>query len=102
MNYLLDQLAGLPNVTTKKMFGEYCLYLVGKPVALICDDQMYLKPTKVGQSMLQQVIEGIPYPGAKPYLLITADLWEDRDWLCQLVQATSNALPFPKQKKSIT
>ena len=49
--------------------------------------------------MVQQAIEGAPYPGAKLHLLITADLWEDRDWLSQLIQATNNELPLPKPKK---
>jgi DNA transformation protein len=102
MNFLLDQLAGLPYVTAKKMFGEYCLYLAGKPVALVCDDQLYLKPTIAGRSMMRQATEGAPYPGAKPHLLITADLWEDRDWLGQLVQATHDELPPPKPKKKKT
>ena len=99
MDFLLDQLAGLANVSAKKMFGEYCLYLAGKPVALVCDVQLYLKPTKSGRGMVQQAIEEAPYPGAKPYLLISADLWEDRDWLSQLIQATNNELPLPKPKK---
>lgn len=99
MDFLLDQLAGLVNVSTKKMFGEYCLYLAGKPVALVCDDQLYLKPTDAGRDMVQQAIEGAPYPGAKPHLLITADLWEDRGWLRHLIQTTDNELPLPKPKK---
>ena len=94
-----EKVAGLANVSTKKMFGEYCLYLAGKPVALVCDDQLYLKPTSAGRGMVEQVIEGAPYPGAKPHLLITADLWEDRDWLNQLIQATGNELPLLKPKK---
>lgn len=99
MDFLLDQLTGLANVSSKKMFGEYCLYLAGKPVALVCDDQLYLKPTTAGRGMLHQAVEGAPYPGAKPHLLITADLWEDRDWLSQLIQATDSELPQPKSKK---
>lgn len=99
IDFLLDQLTGLANVTAKKMFGEYCLYLAGKPVALVCDDQLYLKPTQAGRDMLPLVTEGAPYPGAKPHLLITADQWEDKDWLCQLIQATDKELPLPRPKK---
>ena len=102
MDFLLDQLSGLANVSAKKMFGEYCLYLAGKPIALVCDDQLYLKPTDAGRGMVQQVIEGAPYPGAKPHLLITADLWEDRDWLGKLIQVTDNELPVPKPRKKKT
>ncbi len=81
------------------MFGEYCLYWAGKPVALVCNDQLYLKPTNAGRSLAPELVAGFPYPGAKPYLLITADLWEERDWLRQLIEATGNALPVPKPRR---
>ncbi|MFZ5484052.1 MAG: TfoX/Sxy family protein [Pseudomonadota bacterium] len=99
MDFLLDQLSGLAQVSAKKMFGEYCLYVAGKPVALVCDGQLYLKPTQAGRDRVRQVLEAAPYPGAKPHLRIPADLWEDRDWLCQLVQATDQALPLAKPGK---
>lgn len=99
IDFLLDQLSGAGQISTKKMFGEYCLYLAGKPVAFICDDQMFLKPTSAGRGMISNVTEGYPYPGAKPYLLITADLWEESEWLVQLIQATANELPQPKPRK---
>ena len=98
IDFLLDQLSGAGTPSAKKMFGEYCLYLAGKPVGLVCDDQLFLKPTKAGQAMLDAVVEGSPYPGAKPHLLITADHWEDAGWLCELVRATARELPLPKPK----
>ena len=99
MDYLLDQLSGLEQVRARKMFGEYCLYFADKPVALVCDDQLFLKPTHAGRCMIEQPAEATPYPGAKPHLLISADLWEDRDWLGSLIQATALELPQPKPKK---
>ncbi|MEQ1913909.1 MAG: TfoX/Sxy family protein [Sideroxydans sp.] len=99
IDFLLDQLSVLGEVSAKKMFGEYCLYFAGKPVGLVCDDQLYLKPTKTGKEKLVSVIEGSPYPGANPHLLITADQWEDSEWLCGLVQATARELPIPKPRK---
>jgi len=98
IDFLLDQLSGAGESSAKKMFGEYCLYLAGKPIGLVCDDQLYLKPTKAGQAMLQQVVEGSPYLGAKPHLLITPDQWEDSEWLCGIVRATAKELPMPKPK----
>ncbi|MBU1215397.1 MAG: TfoX/Sxy family protein [Gammaproteobacteria bacterium] len=98
VDFLLDQLASLGGASTKKMFGEYCLYLSGKPVGLVCDDQLYLKPTEGGKNKLAKVVEGSPYPGAKPHLLITSDQWEDAEWLCELVRATDKELPMPKPK----
>lgn len=98
IDFLLDQLSAAGAVSSKKMFGEYCLYLDGKPVAFVCDDQLFLKPTEAGRAMQKQVVEGSPYPGAKPYLLITGDLWDEREWLCDLVRATAKELPLPKPK----
>lgn len=98
MDFLLDQLSRLGEASAKKMFGEYCLYLSGKPVGLVCDDQLYLKPTKSGAALLGKTVEGAPYPGAKPHLLITPDQWEDAEWLCGIVRATAIELPLPKPK----
>lgn len=99
VDYLLDQLRGAGDIRAKKMFGEYCLYHAGKPVALVCDDQLFLKPTKAARSLIQEPIEGFPYPNAKPHFLIEADLWEDHDWLARLIQETAAELPTPKPKK---
>lgn len=98
IDYLLDQLSDVRDVSARKMFGEYCLYLAGKPFGLVCDEQMYLKPTNAARAMIADVTEGSPYPNAKPHILVTADLWEDGDWLARLVQATANELPMPKPK----
>src|SRR3970040_3101631 len=98
IDFLLDQLSGAGEVSAKKMFGEYCLYLAGKPVGLVCDDQLYLKPTNAGKSKVISVVEGSPSPGAKPHLLITADQWEDTGWLCDLVRVTARELPLPKPR----
>lgn len=62
-------------------------------------DQLFLKPTNSGRSFPTKVTEGAPYLGAKPHLLITADLWEDREWLSQLVEITASELPEPKPRK---
>jgi len=98
IDYLLDQLSDLRDVSAKKMFGEYCLYLAGKPVGLVCDEQLYLKPTKAARAMISDIAEGSPYPNAKPHILVTADLWEDGEWLAELIQATAGELPAPKPK----
>ncbi len=95
MDYLLDQLHGVAQVSSRKMFGEYCLYVAGKPVGLVCDNHLYLKPTAPGRDIANasRLPDGEPFPGAKPHVMVTADRWEDRDWLCDLVLATDRALP---------
>ena len=99
IDYLLDQLADSGEASARKMFGEYCLYSLGKPIGLVCDDQLFLKPTEPGRELIEELEEASPYPGAKPHLLISADLWEDSDWLCALIKATERALPAPKPRK---
>jgi DNA transformation protein len=96
---LLERLAGAGKVTARKMFGEYCVYLDGKPVALVCDNRLYLKPTDAGRELAPGTTEELPYPGAKPHLVISPDRWEDEQSLCRLVRATFEMLPRPRKSK---
>ena len=98
VDFILEQMAGVPDVTARKMFGEFALYSMGKVVALVCDDQLFVKPTDAGKSWIGTVTEGQPYPGAKPCFLIEGDQWEDGDWLSELIRLTAHALPMPKPK----
>jgi TfoX/Sxy family transcriptional regulator of competence genes len=98
VDYILEQIAGAGIVSARKMFGEYAIYYDAKVVALVCDDQLFIKPTKAGKEFINNYIEGFPYPGAKSYLLISGELWEDSDWLTELVQITAMELPIPKKK----
>lgn len=81
------------------MFGEYALYCNSKVVAFVCDDQLYVKPTEAGRKFLKKVEEKPAYPGSKMYFWISGDLWDDADWLSQLISTTEKDLPFPKPKK---
>ena len=102
IDFLLDQLSGCGPVTARKMFGEYCLYFAGKPVGLVCDNQLFLKPTPAVRALMPEPLDGLPYPKARPHLLVSADLWDDRHYLCQWVRATHDALPQvppPKPRK---
>jgi TfoX/Sxy family transcriptional regulator of competence genes len=98
VTYILDQLEGIENITSKKMFGEYDIYFNKKIVALICDNRLLVKITNVGREYIEDVKEDFPYPGAKPCFLIEDNL-EDKEWLCELIQLTEKELPEPKSKK---
>ena len=84
-------------LTFKRMFGEYALYLHGKVVAFACDNQLYLKPTEEGRSLLGKVSGHPPYPGAKLYFRIDAQM-EDRELLRRVFETTARVLPLPKPK----
>jgi TfoX/Sxy family transcriptional regulator of competence genes len=79
------------------MFGEYAIYLDGKVVALVCDNQFFVKPTDAGRALLGSVDEGQPYRGARPHFLIAEQL-EDRPLVSRLIEVTAAALPAPKPK----
>lgn len=101
IDYLLDQLrSGGGEVSARKMFGEYGLYVDGKMVALVCDDQLFVKRTRGGEAFTGATEEAPPYPGAKPHPRINAELWEDGDWLAELFRITAAELPAPKLKKA--
>lgn len=98
VTFVVDQIENAGTVTYRKMFGEYALYCDGKVVALICDNQLYVKPTASGRSFIGKVVEAPAYPGAKPSFLIEAQL-EDKEWMSTLISLTQNELPVPKPKK---
>jgi TfoX/Sxy family transcriptional regulator of competence genes len=95
--HLLDALAPLP-LSARKMFGEYALYLDGKVVALVCDDQLFLKPTPGATAALPDCPQGHPYPGAKPHLLVTHTLDDPKPVIAALKAIVAD-LPTPKPKK---
>ena len=99
MDYLLEQLGAAGQISCRKMFGEYALYLSGKVVGLVCGDQLFIKPTEAGRALVVPLREGFPYPGARPWLLVSGEYWEEADWLVKLVVETAAALPPPKIKR---
>ena len=101
VDYVCDQLRAVGGVSYRKMFGENALYCDGKVVALICDNQLFVKPTVAGREKIAElgpVVEGAPYPGAKPCILIDSQL-DDQEWMADLIRMTAAALPLPKPRK---
>ncbi len=80
------------------MFGEYAIYLENKVIALVCDNQLFVKQTKVGRALLQTVVEFPPYPGAKNHFQISENI-EERDLMNKLFKVTGSETPEPKPKK---
>ena len=98
MQYVADQIGAAGQVSYRKMFGEYAVYCDGKVVALVCDNQFFLKPTVAGRAVIGPVTEALPYPGAKPYWLMAEQL-DDRTLMVNAVRVTASELPLPKTKK---
>jgi TfoX/Sxy family transcriptional regulator of competence genes len=95
---ILEQIKG-NNIRAAKMFGEYTLYCDEKVVALIADDQLFLKITKASSAELDASHEAPAYPGAKPSLRVPEERIKDSAWLTKIVNAIAADLPAPKPKK---
>jgi len=101
IEFIVDQMGDAGRIAPKKMFGEYAIYCDGKVVALVCDNQLFVKPTEGGRAYIGNIVEAAPYPGAKLYFLIE-DACEDREWISGLIKITAQELPIPKQKRHKT
>ena len=97
VKFIADQIDGTCEISYRKMFGEYALYSRSKVVALVCDNQLFVKATDAGRSFIGEVVEASPYPGAKLAFLIQ-DKIEDKEWLTRLITLTEEELPTPKPK----
>ena len=97
-DFVLSQFDESCGVTAKKMFGEYGLFSDGKMFAVVCEDQLFIRPTDAARSFIGDVVEAPPYPGAKMYFLIE-DRIEDREWLSELANVTVPEVPRPKPRK---
>lgn len=94
--------ANLPGqLTWKRMFGEFGLYLDGIFFAIVADNLLYVKPTDAGRKLLGTPNEQPPYPGASLYFQIDDEI-DDRTRLQALFRATAAALPRPKVKPART
>ena len=96
LDFILEQLSGLENVTWKAMMGEYIIYWRGKIVGGIYDDRFLVKPTKSAVAMMPDAERELPYEGAKEMMLADVD---NREFLQELLEAMYDELPAPKQKK---
>ena len=99
VDFILDQLISAGDVSARKMFGGYVVYLDGKVVGLVCDDTLYIKITEQGKAFVGEYYqEGTAYKGAETSMLIDDERIEDREWLGELVRITADNLSLPKQK----
>lgn len=97
LDYVLEQLSGLEDVTYRPMMGEYIIYYGGKVMGGIYDDRFLVKPTKSAVAFMPESRYEIPYEGAKEMLLVE-DI-DNREFLMELFEAMYDELPTPKKKR---
>lgn len=96
LEYIIDQLSLLEDISYKAMMGEFIIYYRGKIIGGIYDDRFLVKPTRAARAMMSDASLELPYEGAKEMLLV--DEVEDREALRDLVEAMYEELPAPKRR----
>jgi len=96
LDFILEQLSGLDDVSCRAMMGEYIIYYRGKIVGGIYDDRFLVKPTKSAVAMMPDADMELPYDGAKEMLLV--DDVDNKEFLRELLEAMYKELPAPKKK----
>ena len=97
LDYILEQLSDLDDISYRAMMGEYIIYYREKIVGGIYDDRFLIKPVNAAKSMMPHTNMEKPYEGAKEMLLV--DEVENREFLRDLLEAMYEELPTPKKKK---
>ena len=98
LEYILEQLSDLDEISYRAMMGEYVLYYRGKIFGGIYDDRFLVKPVKAAKDMMPNADMELPYEGAKEMILV--DDVDDREFLEELLEAMYDELPAPKKKKN--
>lgn len=98
VQYVCGQVDEACDVSYRHMFGGTTLYSRGKVVALICDNQLFIKPTEAGRDFIGEVIEAPAYEGSKNFFLVQEKI-DDTEWLTELVRRTERELPKPKPRR---
>ena len=97
LDFILDQLSGLDEISCRAMMGEYILYYRGKSIGGLYDDRFLVKLTPSARAMMPQAGMELPYEGAKEMLLV--DNVESREFLTALIDAMYDELPASRKKK---
>ena len=98
IDYVCDQIGAECDVSYRHMFGGTTLYSKGKVVALICDSQLFVKPTDAGRGYIGDVTEAPAYEGSKNFFLVEHEI-DDTEWLTELITVTERELPRPKPRR---
>ena len=96
LDFILEQLSGLDEISYRAMMGEYVLYYRGKVFGGIYDDRFLVKPTKSAKAMMTDADMELPYEGAKEMIMV--DDVDNKEFLKGLVEAMYEELPAPKKK----
>ena len=97
LEFVLEQLSGLDDITYKAMMGEYILYYRGRIIGGIYDDRFLVKPVKAARDLMPDARAELPYEGAKEMLLV--EEVDNREFLRELLEAIYDELAATGSRK---
>ena len=97
LEYILERLSGLDDISYRAMMGEYIIYYRGKIIGGIYDDRLLIKPVKSAKAMMPNADMELPYEGAREMILV--DETENEDFLKELIETMYDELPSPRKRK---
>ena len=92
LDFVMEQLSGLDEISSRAMMGEYILYYRGRIFGGVYDDRLLVKPVPMALRLMPDAEMEQPYHGAKEMILV--DNVDDR----QLVESMWEELPEKKKK----
>ena len=94
IDFIIDQLSGLKQITFRKMMGEYIIYYRGKIIGGVYDDRFLIKPAESAKKMMPDAVYEAPYEGAKEMILV--ENVDDKSFLKELIEKIWDELPYKK------
>lgn len=94
IEFVCEQLDGIENVTYRKMFGEYMVYVNAKPLLIVCDNTVMVKAPELA-SLMESAPDGIPYDGAKVHYILDI---ENRELVRSVIAVLEPITPLPKKR----
>ena len=97
LDFILEQLSELEEITYRAMMGEFIIYYHGKIAGGIYDDRLLVKPVSSAIRYMPTAPFESPYEGAKEMLLV--EEVDNKEFLTGLFHAIYDELPAPKPKR---
>lgn len=95
IEFVCEQLDGIENVTYRKMFGEYMVYVTAKPLLIVCDNTVMVKKVPELADLMKDAPDGIPYEGAKAHYILDI---ENRELVRSVIAVLEPITPLPKKR----
>ena len=99
IEYVCEQIAGAGEIRSRKMFGEYMVYVNDKPILLVCDNTVFVKQLDCLKAEMKNAAVGTPYPGARLHYILDIDDTAFSKEIVRILEAIT-PLPKPRKKKS--